>query len=131
MSLSLIQQVVFENEVCFGAPKHSTQLVDLTLKEIVDAGKVTNPYQLFVLGHLSQFFKNGLKSADLHLEGPISFNTDATSTAVKKAMKSLSDAEHVKLASYLLDCITAGECMLYDKDTDLSSWIHFVLQKQA
>ena len=128
--MRLHQTVVFENETTFGAPGHTTMLVDLTLQEIVTAGKVTNPYQLFVLGHVSQFFKNGLKSADLHLETPISFNTDATSSAVKSAMKALSDDEHVKLASYLLDCITAGECMLYDKDIDLVDWTHFVLQKQ-
>jgi len=129
--MRLHQSVIFENEICFGAPKHTTGLVDLTLKEIVDAGKVTNPYQLFVLGHVAQFFKNGLKSIDLHLEGPISYNTDATSTAVKEAMKALSDTDHVKLAGYLLDCITAGECMMYDQKMNLVDWMHFVLQKQA
>ncbi len=128
--MRLIQQVVNENEIVPGAPAHTTMLVDLTLQEIVQAGKVTNPYQLFVLGHVAQFFKNGLKSADLHLETPISFNTDATSSAVKEAMKSLSDAEHVKLATYLLDCITAGECLLYDKELSTLDWAHFVLAKQ-
>lgn len=128
--MRLHQTVVFENELVPGAPAHTTMLVDLTLQEIVNAGKVTNPYQLFVLGHVSQFFKNGLKSADLHLETPISFNTDATSSAVKAAMQALSDADQVKLATYLLDCITAGECMLYDKEAELAAWIGFVLQKQ-
>lgn len=128
--MRLHQSVITENEVVFGAPKHTTQLVDLTLQEIVSAGKVTNPYQLFVLGHVSQFFKNGLKSADLHLENPISFNTDATSTAVKEAMKSLSEADQVKLAQYCLDCITAGECMLYNKEASVAEWINFVLAKQ-
>lgn len=129
-SMDLHKAIIAENEIVPGAPKHSTMLVDLTLQEIVAAGKVTNPYQLFVLGHVAQFFKNGLKSADLHLETPISFNTDATSTEVKEAMKSLSDAEHVQLASYLLQCITAGECMLYCKDQSLAQWTNFVLQRQ-
>jgi hypothetical protein len=128
--MRLHQSVLSENELCFGAPAHSTMLVDLTLKEIVQAGKVTNPYQLFVLGHVSQFFKNGLKSADLHLETPISFNTDATSTAVKAAMQSLSEADQVKLAQYCLDCITAGECMMYNQEANLIDWINFVLAKQ-
>lgn len=129
--MKLMQQVVNENAVVFGAPGHSPQLVDLTLKEIVMAGRVTNPYQLFVLGHLAQFFKQGLRSVDLHLENPISFNTNATSSAVRSAMEALSSEEHVKLASYLLDCITAGECLMYDKDCDLTEWMNFVLHKQA
>ena len=128
--MDLHKAIIAENEHVPSAPGHTTMLVDLTLQEIVNAGKVTNPYHLFVLGHVSQFFKNGLKSADLHLETPFSFNTDATSTEVKEAMKSLSDAEHVKLAKYLLDCITAGECALYDKDAGIAQWTNFVLQKQ-
>jgi hypothetical protein len=128
--MDLHKTIVAENEHTYGAPGHSPQLVDLTLQEIVRDGKVTNPYQLFVLGHVAMFFKNGLKSIDLHLENPISFNTDATSSAVKSAMKALSDEEQVKLASYLLDCIKAGECMMYDKQCDISAWMNFVLQKQ-
>lgn len=128
--MKLHQAVVLENETVYGAPGHSPMLVDLTLKEIVKDGKVTNPYQLFVLGHLSQFFKNGLKSVDLEMENPVSFNTDATSTAVKEAMKSLSEAEQVQLASYLLSCITAGECMLHNKEATVCDWINFVLQRQ-
>lgn len=124
MALSLLKTVVSEAQ-------HSTQLVDLTLAEVIAAGKVTNPYQLFVLGHLSEFFKNGLKSVDLHLENPISFNTDATSTALKEALLKMSDSEHVKLAQYLLDCIKAGESMLHDCTMSAMDWIKFVLRKQA
>jgi hypothetical protein len=109
---------------------HSTQLVDLTLKEVIAAGKVTNPYQLFVLGHLAEFFKNGLKSVDLQLENPISFNTDATSTYVVETLKNMSDVEHVQLAQYLLDCIVAGESALYDRDCNVVDWVKFILRKQ-
>lgn len=123
MAFQLFKSVVAESQ-------HSTQLVDLTLKEVIDAGKVTNPYQLFVLGHLSQFFKNGLKSVDLNLENPISFNTDATSSALKAELIKLSDAEHVKLAQYLLDCIKAGESMLHDQSMSSIDWVNFVLRKQ-
>lgn len=129
--MKLLQQIVFENDICNGAPKHSPMLVDLTLQEIISAGKVTNQYQNFVLGHLAGFFKNGLKSVDLHLEGPISYNTDATSEATRIVIDSLSAEEQVYLATYLLDCIVAGECMLYDKSATIEEWIRFVLQKQA
>jgi hypothetical protein len=123
MALQLFKSIVAESQ-------HSTQLVDLTLKEVIAAGKVTNPYQLFVLGHLSMFFKNGLKSVDLNLENPISFNTDATSSALKIEMLKLSDAEHTKLAQYLLDCIAAGESMLHDQSMSGADWMKFVLRKQ-
>jgi hypothetical protein len=67
---------------------------------------------------------------DLQLEGPISFNTDATSTYVIEALKRMDDADHVALAQYLLDCIEAGECALYDRDSNLVEWIRFVLMRQ-
>lgn len=122
MALNLLKTVL--------ESQHSTQLVDLTLKEVLAAGKVTNPYQLFVLGHLSEFFKNGLKSVDLHLESPIPFESGATTTAVKEALLKMSDAEHVKLAQYLLDCIAAGESMLHNAQMSSAEWINFVLRKQ-
>lgn len=121
--MNLLKSVIFERQ-------HSTQLVDLTLNEIITAGKVTNPYQLFVLGHLSQFFKDGCKSVDLYLENPISFNTGATSSSLKAALLSMSDADHVALAQYLLSCIDAGECMLHDRQSDIVDWIKFVLHRQ-
>ncbi len=127
--MDLHRTVIAESELGCNT-KHSNMLVDLTLQEIVNAGGVTNPYQLFVLGHLSEFFKNGLKSVDLHLETPFSFNTNATSTEVKSSMQALSPEEQVKLASYLLTCIKVGECMLHDKNADFSAWVNFVLGKQ-
>jgi hypothetical protein len=123
--MELLRSIVLEY-----APGHSTQLVDLTLKEIVDAGKVTNNYQLFVLAHVSEFFKNGLKSVDLQLENPISFNTHATHSYVVDTLKAMTDEEHVALAEYLLDCIKAGECARYDRDSKLTDWMRFVLRKQ-
>jgi hypothetical protein len=119
-----------ENEVCYGAPAHSPQLVDLTLQEIVTAGKVTNPYQLLVLARVAGFFKNGLKSVDLYFENPVNYGDESTSSDVKQALQAMSDEEHVKLASYLLDCITAGECMLHNATMPSVDWMHFVLAKQ-
>lgn len=121
--MKLLQSVLFEKQ-------HSTQLVDLTLKEIISAGKVTNPYQLFILGHMSEFFKNGCKSVDLYLENPIGFNDASATTAMKEALLAMSDADHVKLAQYLLDCTAAGESMLWNRGQSAVDWMHFVLGKQ-
>jgi hypothetical protein len=128
--MKLHQSIVNENEITYGAPKHSTQLVDLTLKEIVDTGKSTNPYQLFILGRVACFFKNGLKSVDLNFENPVNFDDGSTSTETKEAIQMMASEDHVQLARYLLDCIKVGECMLHNKESNVIEWIKFVLKKQ-
>jgi hypothetical protein len=104
--------------------------VKLTLDEIISAGKVTNPYQSFVLGWLSEFFKKGLKSVSLQLENPIDFESQATHTTVVTAIKALSATQQVQLAQYLKDCIDAGESLLHTKDLDVVEWMRYVLQAQ-
>lgn len=104
--------------------------VMLTLDEIIKAGKVTNPYQIYVLGWLSEFFKNGLKSASLELENPVPFESGATSTKVVDELKSLLPDQQVTLAQYLKDCVTAGECALHHRDLDIVDWMRFVIKKQ-
>lgn len=121
---------VVENQVTHGVPAHSSELIDMQLQQIVDAGKITNPYQLFALGRCAAFFKNGLKSADLQMENPVNFESGETSTATKEGLKAMSDDEHVALAKYLLDCIVAGESALHKRDLSIVSWINFVLRKQ-
>lgn len=111
-------------------PEHMPQLVDLTLQEIVNAGKITNSYQLFVLGRVATFFKDGLKNFTGHFENPVNFDTGETSTVLKKYLESLSPEDHVQLAQYLLDCIKAGESLLHDKSAEITNWIRFVLRKQ-
>ena len=102
----------------------------LTLDEIIRDGKVTNPYQTFVLGQLSEFFKNGLKSAALQLENPIDFESRATHTEVVNSLKALSPENQVQLAQYLKDCISAGESALKEPKSTVVDWIRYVLQKQ-
>ena len=102
----------------------------MTLDEVIRAGKVTNPYQLFVMARLSEFFKNGLKSLALQSEDPIDFESRATTTEVKNAMLAMSSQDHVALAEYLKDCIAAGECALHDDKLDLIAWQKYVLSKQ-
>jgi hypothetical protein len=126
--MKLLQLI--ENETTFGAPAHSTQLVDLTLAEIVKAGKITNAYQAFTLGRMAGFFKNGLKSVDMNLENPVNYGDESTSTATKEAIAKLMPADQVALAQYLLDCIKAGESLLHDKTQNVADWMNFVLQKQ-
>jgi hypothetical protein len=104
--------------------------VKLTLAEIIKDGKVTNPYQTYVLAWLSEFFKNGLKSIDLDLESPITFGSQATSTVVQSALKAMSPEDQVMLAQYLTDCIDQGESALYNREMSVSDWSHYVLQRQ-
>ena len=121
--LRLLQQIaVFEGQGPVPAK--------LTLAEVVRAGKITNPYQTFVLGWLAEFFKNGCRSADLALEAPITFESRATSTELVNQIKALPPADHVALAQYLIDCIDAGDSALHDKTMEVSDWIKFVLKKQ-
>lgn len=104
--------------------------VKMTLAEIINAGKVTNPYQLFVLAWLSEFFKNGLKTASLHLEMPITFDSQATSTTVVTLLKNMAPEQHVELAQYLSDCVDAGESLLANPSRTCEEWISFVLSRQ-
>ena len=126
--MKLLQLI--ENEVVYGASAHSPQLVDLTLQEIVRDGKVTNNYQLFTLGRMAGFFKNGLRSTDLELEAPVNYGDESTSVATKEALEAMSSEEHVQLAQYLLDCIVAGESMLHNKQSTVADWTKFVLARQ-
>lgn len=107
----------------------------MILDEIIRAGKITNPYQSFVLGQLSEFFKNKspngeMKSLDFQLETPIDFESQATSTMVVNAVRSLTPEKAVALAQYLKDCIQEGECALHDENMNIVDWIHYVLRVQ-
>jgi hypothetical protein len=104
------------------------QLVGLTLDEITKAGKVTNPYQTFVLSWLSEYFKDGLKAADLPLRN--AGEVGGTSTDTINAIKALSPTDAVALATYLRACVDAGESALHDHSMTGHEWINFVLQKQ-
>lgn len=123
MSFSLLQQVVL-------LEGQGPVSVKLTLGEIISAGKVTNPYQIYVLAWLSEFFKNGLDAASLHLEMPVTLGSNATSSAVMNGLKSMAPEDQVHLAQYLSDCIDAGESIFADRQKDVLDWTRFVLQKQ-
>ncbi len=82
--------------------------VRLTLDEIINAGKVTNPYQIFVLSWLSEFFKDGPLTGSLEVGNPTTF-MDATKTANIEIFKSMSPADQVALAEYLKACVAGSE----------------------
>lgn len=108
---------------------YGEQLVALTLDEIIKAGKVTNPYQNFVLGWLSEHFRTGAKPLAPGLRPPGSLG--ATSSAVVESIKALTPEESVKLAQFLRDCINASQPMAWGSDLVVADWMKFVLSKQS
>ncbi len=107
---------------------YGEQLVVLTLDEIIKAGKVTNPYQNFVLGWLSEHFRNGVKPMSPGLRPPGSLG--ATSSSVVESIKGLTPEESVKLAQFLKDCVTASDQKPWGSDLAVADWMKFVLQRQ-
>ncbi len=107
---------------------YGEQLVVLTLDEVINQGKVTNPYQTFVLSWLSEHFRNGVKPAAPGLRNPGSVG--GTSSAVVEEIKALSPEEAVKLASFLKDAMTMAQPMAWGSDLCVADWLKFVLHKQ-
>lgn len=130
MKLHQLVSSLTENEKCYGAPGHAPQLVDLTLHEIVKSGKITNPYQTLVVARVAEFFKNGLKSADLQFENPVLPGSEATSSATRSYIEMLDPIDQVELAEYLLWCLEAGECLLHNQQMNVADWIRYVIKKQ-
>jgi len=107
---------------------YGEQLVVLTLDEIIKAGKVTNPYQNFVLGWLSEHFRKGNRPLSPGLKNPGSVG--ATSAAVVEEIKGLTPEEAVTLAQFLKDCITVSEPKAWGSDLAVADWMKFVLSRQ-
>lgn len=107
---------------------YGEQLVVLTLDEVIKAGKVTNPYQTFVLCWLSEHFRNGVKPAAPGLRNPGSVG--GTSAAVVEEIKALTPDESVKLALFLKDAVTVAQPMAWGSDLCVADWLKFVLAKQ-
>lgn len=107
---------------------YGEQLVALTLDEVIKAGKVTNPYQTFVMCWLSEHFRAGSKSLSPGLRPPGSLG--ATSSEVVESIKSLTPEESVKLAQFLKDCITVSDGKAWGSDLAVADWMKFVLRRQ-
>jgi hypothetical protein len=103
---------------------------ELTMREIIDNGDVTNHYHVYALALLSQFFKDGQRSTVGMLDGLPTLSSEATSVAVIESIKALSPAEKVGLATYLLSCLEVGESSLFNSQMSTLDWIMYVLQRQ-
>lgn len=103
---------------------------ELTLAEIIKGGDVDNHYQVYVLALLSQFFKDGQRSTVGMLDGLPTLSSEATSVAVIEAIKAMSPAEKVSLATYLLSCLEVGESSLFNSQMSTLDWMQYVLQRQ-
>lgn len=110
--------------------QHPDRLIDLTLKEIIAAGKVTNPYQTYVLGTVATVVKNA-GVGQVYLEGPVTYNSGGTQTEVVNAIKALSDGDAVKLASYLLDCLTVGGTAFAEPTMSVAEWTKLIFARQV
>jgi hypothetical protein len=102
---------------------------ELTLGEVIRDGDTTNHYQIYVLALISRMFKDGYSSNGGPMDLP-PVGSDATSTKVIDSIKSLTPAEKVNLATYLLGCITAGSSALHSTEMSSEDWVKYVLQRQ-
>ncbi len=103
----------------------------MTLDQVISAQKITNNVQYFIIGGLINMFKDGGPSRwprDLN-----SYNM-STSSNLLDALKTMSDAEAVELATWLGNALQAPasfETDAYCKpQMDTVSWIKYVLKKQ-
>lgn len=102
---------------------------ELSLREIIQAGDITNHYHIYVLALLSQFFQEGQRATAGWMD-ELTLSNGATSVGVIESIKSLSPSEKVNLASYLLSCVEAGESALHSTQMRSADWIKYVLQRQ-
>lgn len=100
----------------------------MTLREIVNAGKITNSAQTFMVATLIQFLKN---------EGPATvrnINEYHPMSADIEIVKALPAAEQVALATWLINILScwssAIALTLHNPEQDLIDWINLVLRKQ-
>lgn len=110
-------------------PVHLT----MTLDQIVDEGRVTNSVQYFTLAGLINMFKDG---------GPYRWPRDinsyemATGADIIEAVKTLSDAESVNIATWLRQALEKPgsfetNCQMSSHPTDTVGWVKWALSKQA
>lgn len=106
--------------------RHDNMLVDLTLKEILTAGKITNSYQNYILCKLAQGMPFCYTSAiKKELEDP------QNESLVAEEIKKLSDEHAVCLAKCFYDLITNSLNNICEyPPISTSDWISYVSRKQ-
>ena len=105
--------------------------ISMTLQQIVDAGKVTNSVQTFILADLSSMYKDG---------GPYRWSRDLnsygseSSSAIIDALRQLPDEESVELARWFLEKLedtSNFESNAFAKpEMCTTDWVRYVLSRQ-
>lgn len=128
MRLAEIKNIGDDFQLCEGTiPVH----ISMTLNQIINAGKVTNSVQYFILAGLISMFKDGGPT-----RWPRDLNSYSMSTSSEQidAIKTISDTEAVELAKWLGQELTNPvnfETNPYaNSSQDVVEWIRFVLKKQ-
>ena len=105
--------------------KHETMLVDISLKEIIDAGGPTNYYHTFLLVNLSTAMPN-VYSIVFGKEPDCDCCNEVELT---EFIKKMSVEDQVKLAKGFLDIINAkNSCPR--PSIDMIDWMRYVIRKQ-
>jgi hypothetical protein len=129
MKLNEIKRV-YEGEVSLAEgviPVH----IAITLDQIINAGKVTNSVQYFILAGLISMFKDGGPT-----RWPRDLNSYSMSTSSEQidAIKTISDNEAVELAKWLgqelMNPVNFETNPYANSSQDVVEWIRFVLKKQ-
>lgn len=103
---------------------HNAMLADITLKEIIDSGKITNRYQVVLLVALLQILPD---SFFLSFNQPC--DCEQNEVALTQKVDGMSDAQHVKLATTFSDILKTQRNQGVSPLT-LSTWTRLVSQKQ-
>lgn len=105
--------------------RHETMLVDISLKEIIDAGGPTNYYHTFLLVSLCTAMPSVLAAV---------FGTKhqcdcQNEVELTEFIKSLKNEDQVKLATGFLDLINAKN-QFPSPSIDMIDWMRYVIRKQ-
>jgi hypothetical protein len=104
--------------------------LQMSLEQVVSAGKVTNNVQHFILAGLAGMFRDG---------GPYRWPRDingypmSTSSEMLEAIKNLSPAEAVDFSAWLLEKlnnVAEYEATRIPAQLETVDWIRYVLKKQ-
>jgi hypothetical protein len=102
--------------------------VTMTLEQVVNAGKITNPVQTFLLANLITMFKNG--GLD-RWPRTLNSNTPAGEDVIE-AVRSLSDHESVDLAKWMIAALQvpatfeARPSPFFSPDAKPADWVRWV-----
>jgi hypothetical protein len=106
--------------------------VSMTLDQVVNAGKITNPVQTFLLANLIGMFKDGgLDRWPRELTSHYQSRSD-----VIEAVRSLKDNEIVDLAKWMIAALQVPENFearpspFHSPQANAASWVQWVTRKQ-